>query len=314
MNVVLFHLGTERDRMIHRMPMHIKYCIRQIMHTNPEIKIYFLTNLKVEGSDTRVTMVDTNQFTIPNIDNYFKEEKCDVNRQLFQTSAYRLFYLEKFLKKYNIENVIHFDNDVMLYSNLQKYKDIFAQFDFLITSHFKEEYVFGFSYIKSHKSLTTINQEVARLGNLSTKKLKALIHHDTPHEMRLLSYINKKYNNKLIDLLSGVPTGEGSDNFELFNACFDPSTYGKHIAGSHEFGPHNKQFVKTTDWEGTEAHHIIGKEIIDGKLQIDFKNKGWRHVSDPYITHGNKEHELINLHIHTKRLEDFISFPCTNAN
>ena len=31
----------------------------------------------------------------------------------------------------------------MLYSNLQKYKDIFAQFDFLITSHFKEEYVFA---------------------------------------------------------------------------------------------------------------------------------------------------------------------------
>tara|TARA_R110002020_G_scaffold369940_1_gene581710 strand:- start:288 stop:1256 length:969 start_codon:yes stop_codon:yes gene_type:complete len=320
MNVVLFHLGTERDRQVHRIPMHIKYCIGQILHTNPELKIYFLTNLNIGGptGDDRVQMISTDQFTIPNISNYFKEEKDVMNKLLFQTSLYRLFYLEKFLKKYNIEDVIHFDNDVLLYSNLQKYKDTFKQFNFLITSHFKEEYVFGFSYIKNYKALTIINQELAQLANLDRKKLEALIGHHCPHEMRLIAYINKKYNNKLIDLLPGVPTEEGSYNFELFNACFDPSTYGKHVGGSHEFTPDNKEFVKTKKWKGTEAHHSVGKQLITNKVQIDFRNKAAeqllstssgvaRRMSDPYITSEGKEYDVINLHIHTKKLEDFIA-------
>tara|TARA_R110002020_G_scaffold147848_1_gene323449 strand:+ start:7713 stop:8681 length:969 start_codon:yes stop_codon:yes gene_type:complete len=321
MNVVLFHLGTSRDRRIHRIPMHIKYCITQILHSNPELeKIYFLTNLNIgppEG-DSRVSIIDTNQFAVPNVEKYFEDEEDVMNKILFQTSLYRLFYLEKFIKQYNIENVIHFDNDVLLYSNLQKYEDKFKQFNFLITSHFEQEYVFGFSYVKNYKALTIINQELARLANVPRKKLEALIDHHCPHQMRLLAYINKKYDNKLIDLLPTTPTGEGSDNFELFNACFDPSTYGKHVGGSHEFTPGNKHFVETSKWKGTESHHNIGKQLIANNIQVDFRNTFSNQLfptpndpvgrrSEPYIKFNNKEYDIVNLHIHTKKLEKFTS-------
>jgi len=305
MNVVLFHRG---NYLPHRpdmsgLPGHIKYCIRQIRHTNPDYKIYFLTNLNIESpEDPKIKIINVNEFDAPDISNYFSHDIPE-HVQLWQTSILRVFYLEKFLETYNIEDVIHFDNDIVLYSDLKKFENKFKKFNFLITPHFETEYVFGFSYIKNYKALTKINKELLQLVNLPFSELQQKVNHEVPHEMRMINYINNCNNMKLIDHLPVVPAGEGSDNFKLFNIIFDPSTYGKHVGGSHELGHHNKHYVPTENWNGTEGHHYAGKQIIKNNIKVDFENK------QPYLKCSNGNvYDIANLHIHTKELDKFITY------
>ena len=292
MNVVLFHRGTT-------LPDYIRCCVSQILHTTPDAQIYLLTNLNIEKPNNKnITIVNINEFDVPNISNYFAHDIPE-HVQLWQTAALRLFYIEKFLEKYNINDIIHFDNDVLVFSNLKNLLTKFKKFNFLITAHFETEYVFGFSYIKNNKSLTPINNSLLQLINLPFPELQARVNSECPHEMRLLNYINTTNNNKYIDHLPVVVEGPGSDNFDIFQTIFDPSSYGKHVAGSHCLGSHNKHYVSTPDWHGTELHHYAGTQISSGKIKVSFDGKY------PLLTYNNKTYTINNLHIHDKNLKDF---------
>lgn len=284
MNFVLFHYGTS-------FPSHIKFCIKQIQKTNPTNKIYLITSLNIEPNDI-VEIVNTNTLEVPDIGLYYLN---DPSGYLFRNAALRLFYIEAFILKYNITDVIHFDNDVLIYEDINPLKGIFKNFKFMMTPHFKTEYTFGFSYIKDCNAINAINKPLLELLLLGEHELRKMVG-SMPHEMRLLNYVNTINNNKLIDMLPILPVGLGSDNFELFNVCFDPSTYGKHVGGSHEHQSNHIYYVKTKEWTGTEKHHYIGDAIINNNLKIKFVNK------HPVIVY-NGEHKLINLHIHSKDLE-----------
>ena len=41
--------------------------------------------------------------------------------------------------------------------------------------------------------------------------------------------------------------------------------------------------------------------IADGDIEVDFKDK------KPFIVYDDKEYPLVNLHVHTKNLGQFIS-------
>tara|TARA_R110000751_G_scaffold297665_1_gene407314 strand:+ start:93 stop:959 length:867 start_codon:yes stop_codon:yes gene_type:complete len=285
------------------LPSHIKYCIKQIRYTNPDYKIYFLTNLNIEPpNDSKIKIVNINEFDAPDVSGYFSHDIPE-HVQLMQTAVLRVFYLEKFLEKYNVQDVIHFDNDIVLYTDLQKFEKTFKKFNFLITPHFETEYVFGFSYIKNSEALVEVNKNLLQLVNLPLNELQQKVNHECPHEMRILRYINSSNDMKLIDHLPVVPSHEGSDNFELFNSIFDPSTYGKHVGGSHELIPKNKYYVPTENWNGTEKHHYAGKQIIEKSIEVNFTNK------EPYVKcNDGKKYDIVNLHIHTKELDKFITY------
>ena len=292
MNYVLFHLGRS-------LPIHLLHCIKQIQFIDPDNKIFILTNLPNRININNVTTIDLQFLKVEDIGSYYINDALST---LWRTSVLRMFYLEEFLKQSNIQNVIHFDNDVVLYKDVTPYLPIFKQFNFLITSHFEKEYVFGFSYIKNAASLTEVNKTLLELVRRGEQRLFEEVDctGSMPHEMRLLCHINELHNNTLIDLLPVVPSGPGSNNFDLFNVCFDPSSYGKHIGGSHEFSERNCNFVKTTTGLGTEKHHYIGRQLINNKIEVVMENKM------PFIIDNNIKYPIINLHIHTKKLEDFI--------
>ena len=288
MNFVLFHMGNE-------LPDHFKYCVRQIKYTNPNSNIHIITNLNV--SDDSVQIINTKDLSVPDIGDYFMGDTYEL---LWRTSILRLFYIQDFLSKSNIEDIIHFDNDIVLYKNLDEYKDRFSKFNFLITPRRETEYVFGFSYIKNANSLFNLNEHLLYLVRRGNKELEKMLG-SFPHEMRLLNFINQKNNMKFIDHLPVVPSGPGSDNFDLFEICFDPATYGMHVGGSHMLGPHNPYYVPTPDWHGTEKHHYAGEQIASNKIKVIFEGK------IPKIIYNNNVYEICNLHIHTKKLEDFIT-------
>ena len=275
MNFVLFHVGDT-------LPGHIRFCIKQIQYTNPGCRIYIITNIPIVVDDENIIIVDIKTLPVPDIGTYYL---YDAMSALFRNSMLRIFYLESFLNVYkDVEHIVHFDNDVLIYKDVRTFKDKLDAYDFSITPAFETEYVFGFCYIKNNETIRKVNSQLLELVRKGEHQLKDLVN-TMPHEMRLLRYVNSLNNDELITHLPTTPSGVGSDNFDVFNMCFDPSSYGQYLGG-----------------HPPETVHYIGRQIIDKRLQVSIIDK------QPIVTHDNKTVDICNLHIHNKKLKEFISY------
>lgn len=270
MNFVLTHIGNN-------IPEHVKYCIKQIQSTNPESDIYFITNLNVKQEG--INIINTADIIVPDIKSYYLHDPMG---PLFRNAMLRIFYIKSFMDKTNMQNVIHFDNDVLIYKNVESIKERLINYKFLMTAHNEKDYVFGFSYIKNKDSLDFVNKELYELVIKGENQLQSMIG-SMPHEMRLLNYVNNINNGNFIDMLPVVPTGTGSDNFNVFNECFDPSSYGQYLGGL-----------------APERDKYIGSKIIENKIRVVLDNR------KPYVIIDNMRHSIFNLHVHNKQLHNFL--------
>ena len=274
MNFVLFHIGS-------KLPDHLIYCILQIKNINPEKKIYLITDAKTDIPD-HVEHIHISNLKIPDIGTYYLYDPMGV---LFRNAMLRIFYLEAFMKKYNVENVIHFDNDVLVYYDIDMIKEQLQQHDFYITPHHETQYVFGFSYIKNYKILEIVNNHLLKLVQIDINVLRRMVNH-MPLVMRFLNYVYQINSNNLINVLPVLPDGNGSCDFDKFNFCFDPASYGQ-IMGSMNPVEYPDYYI---------AKRIIGKSVV-----IKFENK------KPFVVSNNVKYPIFNLHIHNKKLQEYIS-------
>jgi len=265
MNFILFHKGPQ-------IPGHIQHCINQIFKSNPDASIYFITNLDVNIDNVNTVKLDT--LEVPNIGSYYLN---DANGALFRNSMHRLFYIETFMRLNNIKNVIHVDNDVMIYEDINIIQDKLNQFPFIMTEHNLEDYVFGFSYIRDADALKPVVDRLLPLVQKGERSLEIQLG-CMPHEMRLLKFVG----DGLIQKLPIIPSDE---HYDLFGYCFDPSTYGQILGG---LSPSILQ------------HHYIGKQVFDGNIKIKFENH------KPIGYYKDNSFSIFNLHIHNKNLGQFI--------
>jgi len=274
MNFVLVHLGD-------KIPNHFKYCIKQILYTNPNSDIYIITNMDILVDNFRINIINTKDLIIPDIGGYYQNDPMSA---LFRNAMLRIFYINEFMNKHNMENVIHFDNDVLIYEEMDNFKDQLNKFNFLITPSNDKDYTFGFSYFKNNQKLNIVAEKLKELVLQGEAKLEQDLK-TMPHEMRLLKYVNEINNFSIIDLFPILPEGLHSTNYNLFNMCFDPLPYGQFLGGL-----------------APEPHHYIGQNVINGTVKIGFKNK------KPYGLYNNKEYKIANLHVWGKQLNNFISY------
>lgn len=268
MNFVLFHKGC-------KLPPHVSVCLKQIRKTHPDCDVFFITDNNIIVDDNKVKVINTNDLQVPDIGDYYIHDYFSC---LWRNSALRLFYIEALMNNLQLTDVIHFDNDVIVYQNIEHLLPAFKLFNVAITSHFDTQYVFGFSYIKDAASLGIINEKLIGLLLQGEHKLSQIITDCMPHEMRLLGYIGDSYN-----LIEPLPITPASKHFDKFGVCFDPSSYGQYLGGL-----------------APELNHIIGKDIIDGKIKITLSNK------QPELIYNGSKYNVINLHIHNKKLHEFV--------
>jgi len=286
MNFILFHKG--------KCPVHLYYCIKQIYITQPNARIYLLTD-----DSTMLGFKDTfnlNDYTPNDLQSigYYTTD----HDPLWRTSFERFFYIRNFLAKHDItENIIHFDNDVLVYENIENIKDRLIKYvDHIgITPHKDNEFVCGFMYIKKAISLHFLCDELLSLAKKGEKQLEKELG-SMPHEMRLLGEIGKM--TSLITPLPVSPLEPGNNNFDIFNGVFDPSTYGQYIGGTHSGQGQDKETV-----------HLKSRErFIDRHVNENFKPYFDSELKRPYLLFNGKKIIIYNLHVHSKNLKDYISW------
>jgi len=225
----------------------------------------------------------------------FEAVNC-LGEKFWTWTCTRLIYLEEFMRTLSIENVVHIENDVLIYespmAHLSNFKKHFT--DKVAINPIGEKYSsFAYGYVDNWQAMNFMNNEIMKLLSRGYDALNQEIGEGMVNEMMLLKIIMDTYPDQ-VSFLPVLPEGPLSKGIEDFEMIFDCASWGQYIGGL----PGGEQ----KGWTGN--HHYVGREIAAGKYDIF----GPGHEVFPAIRarYGDSKFgELIrinNLHIHSKQL------------
>jgi hypothetical protein len=281
MNIVLTCIQNFQD--------YILINIRQLIHLGHK-RIFIVTNREfferfAEFQD-KIILVAVEDL---NCSNYIDNSGLDRNFRdgFWMLTSARLFYVYECMKKYEITDVIHLENDVMIYYNCDEFFNnkvdntkIYIPFDSF------ERNIVSIMYIPNHDVFHT-----------------ALQHYDfTKNDMYNFAIIKNR--TSIIENLPIFITDASQNeeyqfvtqNFNSFQMIFDAAAMGQYLGG---IDPRNQEgdtrgFANETcviKYNNYTFYHLIINEI-----------------ARPFIMVQDELYPIFNLHIHSKNLHQFASF------
>jgi hypothetical protein len=244
-----------------------------LLHENNDITI--ITNLEFFSyfNEYNIELIDCNSLDDLN---YNKKSQLDrhFRNGFWYFASLRLFYLYTYIKKYNIEHCVHIENDVLVYENLDnlpKKNFIYAPFDSY------ERVIPSFIYISNHETFKPILDNY----NNSLNDMENLAKFNFIKPLPIFPIINEiiKFN----------------ENFNEFNCIFDAAAIGQYLGG---IDPRNQD---------GDTRGFINETCIIKYNNFKFYWIKENNLYKPFILINNNLIKIINLHIHSKQLQNFLS-------
>jgi len=247
---------------------------------------YFLTDsLNIPLSlDTSVKVINLKEF---NSDKSKALKSFNYFEGFWLYTFERLFVLEEFMKS-GPTDCLHIENDVVIYDSpdISKYRELYP--NKVVINPIGERYcTFAYSYININ-ALMILNQELLDFLSLGREEINNRLSGEMLNEMTCLSYLFNQGKNYL-DFFPILPEGQFSKNYSELRYLYDSASYGQFLDGT----------PGTIGIPYRGQHHYIGRFLIDSD-KIIFKN------NKPILIKNDKEYSLFNLHIHSKRIGNFI--------
>lgn len=203
----------------------------------------------------------------------------------WKLTTYRFYVLHEYMKKFDITNITHIENDVLLYKNLD---DIVFHENgkILLTMDSKNRCIPGIMFIPNFKLLESCLNHFRK--NITDMENWSNCFNELPNLIdNLPIFIDDKSNDekKMI-----------TRNFTKYNAIFDAAAIGQYLGGTDP--------INTSE-------NTIG--FINETCAINYSKytfvwrKNEHNCHSPYIVINETEYPIINLHIHCKNLKKFIS-------
>lgn len=284
--IVLYHTGSP-------LPEHLFDCVAMIRRQSQDIPIHLITDQADAAKEVRLLDVHLYHSVhrrfrdlerLQNLD-YWSDGKATNN--LWRSSCFRLWYIQRIMEEKGLKNVLTFDNDVLLFTKPEEIIERASQLyrDFAITAHNEAEVVFGMSFIPDWKCLADLTNWIEWRFKQGWESLKREFH-GFPNEMRLISAYPD------YSCLPILPYGANryARDCHHFQGVFDPSSYGQFLGGTaNGDGP---------GWFG--VHQEIGQLISIGEIKVVFEDK------KPWLIYAGERIPIFNLHVHSKRMEQFL--------
>lgn len=267
MKVILISIGNFQE--------YILYNIKNLLlHGNNDITV--ITNLEFFSYFNKysIELIDYN--TLDDL-NYNKKSQLDRNFRngFWYFASLRLFYLYSYIKKYNIEHCVHIENDVLVYENL----DILTKKDFIYAPFDSYNRVIpSFIYIPNHETFKPV------IDN----------YNNTLNDMENLAKFNFIKSLPIIPIINNEMI-KFNENFDEFNCIFDAAAMGQYLGG---IDPRN---------QGGDTRGFINETCIIKYNNYKFYWVKENNLYNPFILINNKLIKIINLHIHSKQLQNFLS-------
>jgi hypothetical protein len=281
MNIVLVCINNFQEYILDN--------IQQLINLKHE-NIYVLTNEKFftlfnKFSD-KIKLISVG--SLPDTFNYYSKTSLDKEGKggFWALASLRFFYIYEFMNKYAVKDVIHLENDVLIYYNCKNIIDnLEKQFIYLPFDTFKRN-IASIMYIPSREVFKRV------LDHYNIYK----------NDMENFSIIQQK--TKLIQNLPIFPYDNHRDkgvkfvstNFGVFNFIFDAAAIGQFVGG---IDPRN-------DPRNTIGYVNETSFIKYNIYKIWFENDPEDGLKKPYIEIDHKKYRIYNLHIHSKHLKNFV--------
>ena len=198
----------------------------------------------------------------------------------------RLFYLYSFIKKYNMLNVIHIENDVMCYENLNNLENKFksaSKNKVLATFDCATRVIPGIIFIPHYQSFKPIIDNYS----YNLNDMENLAKFDENIIRPLPIFVISKEENQELNKVTKL--------FDIFECIFDAAAMGQYLGG---IDPRN---------DSNDTRGFINETCI-----IKYNGYKFCWIKDllsnlykPYLIVNNKLIPIINLHIHSKDLKAF---------
>lgn len=306
----LVHLGAE-------LPPYLIYALQQIRLFNTTKPIYVLAN--TEALNKRPSSYDQlNVHYIP-VESVPKSQehraflqatlrKKNISSGFWVVTSERLLVLYDWMKYFNKKQIIHLENDTLLYTDINELMPIFKkQYPGLaIVMDEDERCIPCFMYIANQN----IMQKLASffVKEIKTKPATEIWH---LNDMLVLASFFRTHGKQDVDnlpiimpsyvktyglhnQLGKIPQNPQSycNNINLFHSIFDGAALGQYLGGTPH--GHLPGFVNETTIFDPSKLQFTWKTDIQGR-------------SVPYIRCKGAYFRVNNLHIHSKKLWEFIS-------
>lgn len=287
MTIVLIHIG--------KLPDYFWDCVEQIKRyhygaVHAVVEREYAERCLAAGVTTVVpmdTLIDSNPVKAFEQTSFFHEYG-----EFWDYTARRLFVLEELISRYHLSDVIHIENDVLIYGTRlpRKYRKV------AVNPVGPKYATYAYCYIPDLTAIHAMNTRFLEILSEGKEVLNARYGEGMVNEMLIAKQL---LDEGVVDFLPTVPSGPGSDNFYGFHkAMYDGSAAGQYLGG-----------IPSDPTPGRkEKNRYIGDQLISGDIDIIMKEpEGWIRYRYPVMrTKEGKEHLLLNLHIHSKRLRDFM--------
>jgi len=196
----------------------------------------------------------------------------------WQLASYRFRVLLAYMKKYNIENIIHLENDVMVFENMENIP-FHDRTKILLTMDNPNRCIPSIMFLPNHRVLE--------------KCMACFQSHKNDMENWAISF------NKNKDLhIDTLPIGISCKNHPHYGgAIFDAAAIGQYLGG---IDPRNTSPGKVTVG-------FVNETCIFDYSKFTFT---WKPNRDnnlcPFVVIGHEEFPIINLHVHSKNLKQFM--------
>lgn len=301
-NIILVHIG-------HLFPDYINDCVKQLKIFNENVSIYLILDEEHFDKihDKNIILISSKELYDEKIQKFIDENKNLMRtfRQGFWLyTTLRFMYLSKLIIKKDLENVFHFENDVMVYYDLTENLDKFIDNcgDMSCTFEHDDRCVPSFIFIKNKYIMDKLTDFMLENNNYFD------------NDMILLSQFKKKYNTvknlpiifpeyaekfemKTVKNITTTDKLQYHHNFNIFNSIFDAAALGHYVDGN--------------DWRNskTQREGYINETSL---FQCNnFTQIGWmkddKKRKVPFVEFNNKKYKINNLHIHSKKLKKFFS-------
>jgi hypothetical protein len=295
---------------IGKVPLYARYCVQQIRYYT-QLPIYFITDdiqnasMLLHGFDVKYVnpseLNDKNIEELNTLKKYFSETRWIRGREeLFFTSFLRLYLLENFMRKYNINDVFHLEVDNLIYSDPSSFNTIFSKKGISYLYEDKGRGCASIFFAKDVESLNHMNNTILEYVDMNG---------GFNSEMHFLGRYAEEYEDR-VNVLPHVPPEENnttvskiSENFEFVeqmmgkNWIFDSMSIGMWISGIDRI--HSGGMIKRckSPW--------ITLDITNCKYEWKTSENGKKYLV--MITKSGKECIIFNLHIHSKDLQPYMS-------
>ena len=139
--------------LINYFPDYLKLILNSILSVDSDAKIILCNNQNKFIKHENIINIDLNDINSELLSEFnnlevFKSSIYEEN-PLWVTSVQRIFYLNEVISNLELSNVIHFDNDVVIYKPFEEIKSLFHANKINITPYNENKFTFGYSFLKN---------------------------------------------------------------------------------------------------------------------------------------------------------------------